>query len=313
MLRLIARRLLWSIPLVIAVSGLTFLLVYFVPGNAAQHILGPSATEDQVNQLRAQLGLDQSLAAQYWHWAEDALRGDLGTSLYTNESVSSMLIPRLWVTLTVILIATAVTFLIGVSLGLLAATKGGLLGRIVEWLSILGLAIPNFWLALVLITIFSVSWRLFPATGYVSFFDSPSKWAMSLVLPVIVLTVGQVTFLAVQTRDSMLDVLNRSYVRVMRANGFSRNSILYKHCLRNAAIPVVTLTGVMLVNLLGGAVIVETIFAVTGIGGALTSAAGSHDIAVLQGIVVYFTLIVVVVNLLADVLCGLLDPRVRTS
>lgn len=313
MIRLIVRRLLWSIPLLFVVSALTFVLVSLVPGNPAEAILGQYATAAQIAALQRHLGLNLPVWTQYWHWLENALQGKLGTSLITQQSVSSTLDSRLTVSLNLIIGGTLIASLLGVTLGTLAATRGGWIGRLVEGAAVVGLAIPNFWLGLVLVELFAVQLRIFPATGFVSFSQSPLQWLGSLVLPVIAIAAGALTFIAVQTRDSMLDVLRRDFVRVLEANGIPRRSVLYRHALRNAAIPVVTVIGVVFVGLLGASVVVESVFALPGLGSALVSAATQHDIPVIQGAVVYFTLIVVVVNVLVDVAYGLLNPRVREA
>ncbi|MDI2127581.1 ABC transporter permease [Yinghuangia seranimata] len=312
-LRLVVRRLLSSIPLLFVVSAFTFVLVSLVPGDPARTIVGQHATEAQYDDVRARLGLDDSLPAQYWHWLRGVLHGDLGASLFTGEPVAQMLNTRLPVSLSLIVTGTIVSGIIGVSLGVLSARRGGALVRTVDVLSLVGLAVPAFWLALVLIALFAVKLRWLPVTGYVPFADDPTEWARSLVLPVVSMSVSSVAIIAKQTRDSVLDTMSRDFIRVMEANGFRQRSILYRHVLRNAALPVVTVLGVVMVSLLAGAVFVETIFALPGLGGETSSATVQHDIPVIQGVVLYVTGVVVVVNLLVDLAYGRLDPRVRAA
>lgn len=312
-IRLITRRIVWSIPLLFVASALTFVLVSLVPGNPAEAILGPTASVAQIAALQKHLGLDEPLWTQYWHWLEQAVHGNLGTSLVTDQSVTGILGSRLTVSLNLIIGGSLVASSVGVTLGALAATRGGVIGRFVEAVAVLGLAIPNFWLGLVLIEAFAVTLRIFPTFGFVPFSQSPGHWFVSLVLPVVAIAAGGTTFIAVQTRDSMLEVLRRDFVRVLEANGISRRSVVYKHALRNAAIPVVTVIGINFVGLLGGSVLIESVFNLPGLGSELVSAATSHDIPVIQGAVVYFTLIVIVVNVLVDIAYGLLNPRVRAS
>lgn len=313
MIKLVLHRVLWSVPLLGVVSVLTFVLISLVPGNAAQAILGGNASTAQMSALSRQLGLDQPLWTQYWHWLGRAVHGNLGTSLVTGQSVTSILGSRLTVSLTLIIGGTLVAGAAGVLFGIWAATRGGVLGRLVEVSAVFGLAVPNFWLGLVLIELFAVSLRIFPATGFVPFGQSPSQWALSLVLPVVAIAAVGMTIIAVQTRDSMLEVLRRDFVRVLEANGIPRRSVVYRHALRNAAIPVVTVIGITFVGLLGASVLVESVFALPGLGSELTTAASQHDIPVIQGAVLYFTVVVVVVNLLVDVTYGLLNPRARMS
>jgi peptide/nickel transport system permease protein len=313
MARLLLSRVLWSIPLLIIVSALSFILLSLLSGNPAQVILGSQATAAQMAALSRQLGLDQPLWAQYWHWLDAALHGNLGTSLISDQRVTSLLAPRLTVSLTLIFGATVLASVLGVLAGVWAAIRGGLVGRLLEAGSVLGLAIPNFLLALVLVELFAVTLRAFPASGFVPFSQSPGSWAASLVLPVIALGAGAMTIIAVQTRDSMREALRSPFIRVLEANGIPRWSVLYRHALRNAAIPAVTVIGITFVGLLGGSVLVESVFALPGLGSALATATGQHDIPVVQGVVLYFTLVVVAVNLLVDLTYGVLNPRVRAS
>lgn len=312
-LRLVVRRLVSSVPLLFLVSAFTFVLVSLVPGDPARTIVGQHATQEQYASVRAQLGLDESLPVQYWHWLEGVLHGDLGASLFSGEPVAAMLNTRLPVTLSLIVAGTVVSGIVGVALGVLSARRGGALVKSVDVLSLLGLAVPAFWLALVLIAVFAVQLRWLPVTGYVPLADNPTEWARSLVLPVVSMSVGAVAIIAKQTRDSVLDTMTRDFIRVMEANGFRPRSILYRHVLRNAALPVVTVLGVVMVSLLAGTVFVETVFAMPGLGGVTQQATVQHDIPVIQGAVLYITIIVVVVNLLVDLAYGRLDPRVRAA
>ncbi|WP_203672418.1 MULTISPECIES: ABC transporter permease [unclassified Streptomyces] len=311
--RLVIRRLLSSTPLLFMVSALTFVLVSLVPGDPARTIVGQHATEEQYRTVRGQLGLDEPLPVQYWHWLVRVFHGDLGSSLFSGEPVTSVLNNRLPVSISLIVAGTVVSGILGVALGLLSARRGGFLVRIVDGLSLIGLAVPAFWLALVLIAVLAVQLRWFPVTGYVPFADDPAQWARSLVLPVMSLSVGAVAIIAKQTRDSVLDTSTRDFIRVMQANGFSPRSILYRHVLRNAALPVVTVLGVVLVSLLSAAVFVETVFAMPGLGSLTQQATIQHDIPLIQGAVLYITVLVVLVNLLVDLAYGRLDPRVRAA
>ncbi|MCP3818474.1 ABC transporter permease [Streptomyces sp. A3M-1-3] len=312
-LRLAVRRLLSSAPLLFLVSALTFVLVSLVPGDPARTIVGQHATVEQYEAVRGQLGLDEPLPVQYWDWLVRVFQGDLGSSLFSGEPVTSVLNNRLPVSLSLIIAGTVVSGILGVSLGLLTARRGGILVKIVDGLSLVGLAVPAFWFALVLIAVGSVRLRWFPVTGYVPFADDPAQWGRSLVLPVLSLSLGAVAMIAKQTRDSVLDTSGRDFIRVMQANGFSQRSILYRHVLRNAALPVVTVLGVVLISLLATAVFVETVFAMPGLGSLTQQATIQHDIPVIQGAVLYITVLVVLVNLLVDLAYGRLDPRVRAS
>jgi peptide/nickel transport system permease protein len=313
MLRLIGRRLLLSVPQLFVVSASTFLLVALIPGDVARTIVGPNATQQQYTSLRGSLGLDESLPQRYWDWLSHAVQGDLGTSLFSQESVSSLLGSRLPVTLSLVTGSTLVATVLGVGLGIAGARASGPLGRVVDAIALVGLAIPNFFLGLLLVAWFAVALPLFPATGYVPFADSPGDWLSSLVLPVITLAVPGVAVIAKQTRDAMRDALERPFIRTLRAAGLSRRSLVYRHALRNAAIPVATVVGVVFVAALSGTVLVESVFAMPGLGGLAVQATDQHDLPLIQGVAIEFTVIVIVVNLLVDIAYGWLDPRVRVS
>jgi peptide/nickel transport system permease protein len=313
MLRLIGRRLALSVPQLLMVSLSTFVLVALIPGDVARTIVGPNATEEQYRSLRGTLGLDESLPQRYWDWLSGALHGDLGTSLFSQESVSSMLGSRLPVTLSLVIGSTIVATVVGVGLGIAGARASGPIGRVVDAVALIGLAIPNFFLGLLLVAWFAVAIPLFPATGYVPFADSPSDWFSSLVLPVITLAVPGVAVIAKQTRDAMRDALERPFIRTLRAAGVSRRSLVYRHALRNAAIPVATVVGIVFVAALSGTVLVESVFAMPGLGGLAVQATDQHDLPLIQGVAIEFTVIVIVVNLLVDIAYGWLDPRVRVS
>jgi peptide/nickel transport system permease protein len=313
MLSMIGRRLALSLPLLIIVPTVTFLLAALIPGDVARTILGADASQAQYLQLRQSLGLNQPLLTRYFDWLGNALHGNLGTSLFWQQPVAALMDSRLEVTLSLVIGSTVVAAVIGVALGTGAALRAGLAGRIVDAVALAGLAIPNFFLGLLLVSWFAVTLRVFPATGYVSITQSPSQWLSSLVLPVITLAVPGVAVVAKQTRDSMREVLERPFIRTLRAAGVSGRSIIARHALRNAAIPVVTVVGIIFVASLSGTVLVETVFALPGLGGLVVQATTQHDLPLIQGITVYFTIAVIAVNLLVDLTYSWLDPRVRVS
>jgi peptide/nickel transport system permease protein len=313
MLRLVARRLGLAIPLIFVVTFVTFVLVALTPGDPAATILGSYGTPSTDRALDVKLGFDQSVFVQYWHWLSKAIHGDLGMSILSGQPVSEQLTSRLSVTLSLVIGATLVSAVVGVALGTLSARRGGRIGRVTDGMAMLGFAVPSFWLGLVLVDLFALNLRWFPATGYVSFAQSPTRWFESLVLPVITLAAGGVTMVTKQTRDSMREVLAKDFIDALRADGVPEWRIVYVHALRNAAIPVVTLLGTFFVGLLGGAVLIEGVFALPGLGSLAVSASSQHDLPVIQGIALYFCIIVVAVNLIVDVLYGWLNPRARVS
>ncbi|NDE25685.1 MAG: ABC transporter permease [Betaproteobacteria bacterium] len=198
-------------------------------------------------------------------------------------------------------------------LGVASALKGGWVGRAIDAFSLVGLIFPSFWLALVLISFFAVSLRWLPATGYVFFSESPKDWALSLVLPIFSVAMYSITSIAKQTRDAMNDVMGRDFVRALRACGLPERSVIWKHALRNAALPVVTVLGLVMIGAISGTVFVERVFVLPGLGSLAVSAALNKDILLLQGVTLYFTLMTVAINLLVDLSYGWLNPKVRVS
>ena len=310
---LIIRRILISVPLIVVVTGLTFVLESLVPGNTARAIVGTSGSPAAYQQLRAELGLNNPLWYQYWQYFDQLLHGNLGTSIFTGEPVSTLLNQRLGVTLSLVLLATALCAVMGVLLGVISAVRGGVVGRAVDVLSLVGLALPGFWVAIILAAVFAVTLRIFPATGYVPPSVSVSRWLWALTLPVIALALAGVASVAKQTRDSMKDTLAREYIRTLRASGIGQRSIIWKHALRNGAIPVVTVLGLVFVSALSSTVFVEAVFVLPGLGSMAVTATSQHDIPVIEGIALYFTVIVVIVNLLLDIVYGVLNPKVRRA
>jgi peptide/nickel transport system permease protein len=310
---LILRRILTSIPLIVMVTGVTFVLESLVPGNTARAIVGASGSPAAYDRLRSQLGLNNPLWYQYWHYLDQLAHGSLGTSVFTGEPVSTLMNQRLPVTLSLVLLATGFCAVIGIILGVISAVRGGIIGRAVDVLSLVGLALPGFWLAIILVAVFAVTLRAFPATGYVPPSVSVSRWLWALVLPVIALGLAGVASVAKQTRDSMKDTLAREYIRTLRASGIGRRSIIWKHALRNGAIPVVTVLGLVFVGALSATVFVEAVFVLPGLGSMAVTATSQHDLPVIEGIALCFTVLVVIVNLFLDVVYGLLNPKVRRS
>ena len=312
MLKLITRRLAWSVPLALAASAASFLLVGMLPGDAARSLLGQNATEQQIFEVRQELGLDQPLIVQYWNWLVNALQGDLGTSLINKAPVVEQLNDRLGASLSLIIGATLVSAIVGVALGVRGALRGPA-GKIVDSVSVLGLAVPDFWLGLVLVLVFAVQLALFPPTGYTSPDLDTAGWFNSLVLPVITLAVPATAIVAKQARDAVATALNRPFTRTLRAAGVPERSVVYRHALKNAAVPILTVIGLVFVGALSGTIAVETIFAVPGLGRTAVEATSARDFPLIQGVVVYFTLIVIAVNLLVDLAYGYFNPRIRLS
>jgi peptide/nickel transport system permease protein len=312
-LRVVVRRLLMAVPLFFIVTVLSFVLLSLVPGDAAQQILGQRSTPEALAALRQQLGLDLSLPQQYWQWLVHAFHGDLGSSITTSQPVTEAILQRLPVTLSLAGGGLIVMPLLGVSLGVYSSVRGGLLDRLLGSLSLVGYALPSFWLGAILIEFFAVKLHWLPAIGYVPVSDSPGQWLRSLLLPVAALSIGGVVVFAKQTRDAMLDVLAREHVRLAWARGVPPREIYFRYALRSIGPIVLTLFGLTTIGLLAGTAFVETIFALPGIGAYVVSGALQSDVPVVQGTTVFFMLLIVVINLLTDLAYTALDPRLRSS
>lgn len=311
MLGYVARRLVTAVPVVLVVATFTFFLVQVVGGSPAGAILGPHATQDQVTSLEHQLGVDRPVTTQFVDWLGGAVRGDFGSSFLNGEPVTDRLVVALPPTLSLALVATLVTVLLGLLLGMVAAVRGGLADRLVQGLCNLGMAVPNFWFAAVLIYLLALKFPVFPVAGYTDLTASPSDWALHLVLPAIALSASQLGQIAFQARAGVLDALSREYVRTLHAAGLPRWRILYRHVLRNSAVPVVTVAGLTFVFTLGGVVVLELIFGMSGMGLLMLNSVQGSDYAVVEGAVVVFALMVVATNLVVDLVTAALDPRVR--
>lgn len=310
-LRVIGRALLLAVPVLLVMTGLTFALISFIPGDPAKTILGMDGTPQQVAALKAQLGLDRPLPVQYGNWLGHALQGDLGSSLYNKEPVGLLIGQSLLVSVVLIVATVVVSGIVGTTLGAFSAVRGGVLGRFVDLLGMLGFSLPNFWLAYLLVTLFAVTLGLLPAGGYVDFTASPASWAQSLVLPVLALSAGPIAAISKQTRDSVKSVLDSPFVVSLRGYGMSEREIFFRHILRNAAIPVVTSVGLIVASLIGGTVLIEKVFVMPGLGSLAVSSAGDSDIPVILGVVLFFGIVTVIVNLVTDLTIGVLDPRTR--
>jgi peptide/nickel transport system permease protein len=311
--RVVVRRLLLAIPLLFAVSILSFLLLSLAPGNAALEILGNAATPARVRAVERQLGLNLPLWTQYWHWLLHALQGDLGTSIFSGEPVTQAIVQRLPVTLSLIIGGLIVMPGIGITLGVYSAVHGGAVGRFVDGFALVGFALPSFWLGAILIEFFAVKLHLFPAVGYVPIATSPSQWLRSITLPVIALSVGGIAGFSKYAREAMLEVLASEHIRMARADGIPKRWIYFRYALKNTGLRMLTLIGLLLIGLLGGTAFIETIFALPGLGAYAVQGAQRQDVPVVEGVTVFFTLLIILINLVTDLAYTWLDPRVRSS
>jgi peptide/nickel transport system permease protein len=313
MLTFIVRRVVAGVILLFVISALAFGLLYLDSANIARRILGQNATPELVQQKAHELGLDRPVVVQYWDWLTSALHGDLGRSWFNGQLVTVSLSGRVAVTLSIVIGTVLVTAVVGTALGVWAARKRGAADRTVQVVSVLGFAIPGFLIALYLVLIFAINLHWFKATGYVPITTSFTGWLSSVTLPIAALALGAIAAVTQQIRGSMIDAMSRDYVRTLRSRGLSANSVVYRHVLRNAGGPALAILAVQFIGLLGGAVIVEQVFALPGMGQLTVQAGLQGDIPVMMGLVVAFAVIVIIVNLLIDLAQAGLNPKVRLS
>ncbi|MCU1437047.1 MAG: transporter permease [Naasia sp.] len=304
------RRLLFGLSLILFATTATFFLVYRDASLVTRNILGEGATQADLDARAAAMGLDRPILVQFLDWLGGAVTGDFGQSYFSTESVASILVSRVPVTLSIVAVGVLVSALVSAVLGILAAVRGGVIDRIVQVLSVIGMALPNFWVALMLVVVFAVTWRLLPATGYVSPAQSVSGWLASITLPVIALAVASIAAATQQVRGAMIDVLDTDYIRTLRASGVRERSILFRHALKNAASPALTVLSLQFIGLFGGAIVIEKVFALPGLGTTAVNATLQGDVPVLLGVVAVTVVIVVAVNLLIDLANGWVNPKV---
>lgn len=311
MLPYIAKRLGAGIVLALLVSFITFMLLSTSFEDVARTILGPSATPETVAGIMTAKGWDRPAIVQYFDWLLHALRGDFGVSVYTSLPVAPSVFQRLAVTLSIIVPALILTAIVATFLGVWSASRGGIVDRISQGISLVGYLVPGLLLAIGLVVIFAVQLRWLPATGFTPFADDPVAWLRSITIPVIVLTIGGAANMTAQVRGRMIDELRKDYVRTLRTRGISTNAIIVKHALRNAGSPALTVMSLEFIQMLGAALIIENVFALPGYGSFAFNASLQGDIPVILGITAFGTLLVIVVNLITDLANGWLNPKAR--
>ena len=313
MLSLIGRRLLSYIPILFIVSIGVFMLTSLIPGDAAITIAGgPNATPEAIAAVRDKLRLDQPVLVQYWYWLSDAVRLNFGESQFSGVPVMESIWNRLPVTLSLVAAAVVVALVVGVPLGIVAGVRpGGVMDRINRLTSSLGVGVPNFWLATLLILLFAVTLKWLPPSGFVSFTVSPLGWAKSVILPAVAMGFFLAAELSRQLRAGLIAQLNANYVRTLWAKGGTRQRVIGRHALRNAASPAITVLGVQIGTLLGGTVIIEQIFSIPGLGSYLLDGITGQDLPIIQGVTMMFVLFQMTMSLIVDVSYGLLNPKVR--
>ncbi|ADO43401.1 ABC transporter permease [Ketogulonicigenium vulgare] len=314
MMRFVLNRVLVAIPTLILVSIFVFMLQKLLPGDPILVMAGESRDPATIEMLRERYHMNDPVLMQYFYWLGDVLRGDLGRSLRTGLPVSDLILQKLPVTLQLAVMSMIFAMLIGVPAGVIAAVKRGTLwDYLANGVALSGLSVPNFWLGIMLILLVSVNLGWLPASGYESPFVDPWRSLQTTIMPAIVLGTAIAGTLMRHTRSAMLGVLQADYVRTARAKGLSEKIVVLRHAFRNALLPIVTLSAVMFGELLAGAVLTEQIFTIPGFGKMIVDAVFNRDYAVVQGVVLVTATSFIVINLLADVLYVMLNPRMRAT
>jgi peptide/nickel transport system permease protein len=316
MLRYALQRLLHSIPVIVLMSMIVFSMILLIPGDPVQVYLGPGSSADPhaVQLVRHELWLDRPIPLQYFHWVDRLVHGDLGESVSTQQPVLHTLINRLPITIELAFVATLIAVVLAVPLGVVAALRRNTIwDLLLSGFSVGGLAIPNFWLAILLLIVFAVDLHWLPASGSVSIWSDPVGNVERLVLPGLALALPIAGVVMRQIRSSMVEVLSQDYVRTARAKGLSETRVVLRHAIPNAMIAPLTVLGVIVAHLLGGVLIIETIFRIPGIGSYIVDAIFTRDFKVVQGGAMLIALVTLGVNFFVDVLYGVIDPRILSD
>ncbi len=312
MVSYILRRVLSTVPVMAIVALFVFSLLYIAPGDPAAIIAGDQASPADIERIRQGLGLDRPFLVQFGSWLWRILHGDLGTSIFTNLPVSSLIAQRIEPTLSLMVLTLVLTIVVAVPLGVLAAWKAGSwVDRTIMAFAVFGFSLPVFVVGYALAFVFALQFEWLPVQGYTPLAEGFLPWLQNLILPAIALGSVYVALIARITRASMLEVLQQDYIRTARAKGLGQDSILFVHALKNAAVPIITVIGIGVALLIGGAVVTESVFAIPGLGRLTIDAILRRDYPVIQGIVLMFSFLYVLVNLLVDVTYTLVDPRIR--
>lgn len=311
MIRYIFRRILSLIPVLFVVSVAIFMIVHLTPGKPAVTILGMDATQEAIDELNERLGLNDPIPVQYVRWAERAVRGDLGPSYFMKDSVSESIRSHFLPTLSLAIFSQIIAIVIAIPIGVIAAVRrGSTLDRVLMAASLLGLAIPSFILSLLLVLLFGVALKWLPIAGYAPLSAGFAKHLQFLVLPAFALGIGQSALLARMTRSAMIDALGAPYIQTARSKGMPFSRIVFRDAFKNALLPIITVIGQSFGALVAGAVVVETIFNIPGLGQLMINSLSRRDFAMIQGIVLVVSIVYVGVNLLVDILYGVIDPRI---
>ncbi|MBO0960052.1 ABC transporter permease [Neobacillus sp. MM2021_6] len=311
-LKFLLRRLLYVIPMLFFTTFLVFSLILLIPGDPVLAMLGDSATHEKVIELRSQLGLDQPVILQYFHWLNHAIHGDLGRSIFTGQLVDEAIMHTLFVTIQLVVV------------GMIFAIAGGMffaitsiyfpnswMDYVARFFGTLGTAIPNFLVAMVLIILFSLTLNWFPAIGFTSITDGPGLFLKSIILPGFSMSLAGIAIITRHLRSSLMETMDAEFVRTAYSKGATRYRAIFKHALQNAMVPVITTIGLMFGNALGATVVVESIFAIPGMGQLAVNAIEQRDFTMVQGVVLVMIVMVIVINFITDIVYALLDPRIE--
>ena len=313
MLGYIFKRIFMTIPVMVVVALFVFLLLRLSPGDPAAVIAGDYATAEDVQKIREKLGISEPIVVQFVTWLGSLIQGDLGTSIFSNKPVTELIAQRLEPTLMLALTTIIFSILVAVPLGTIAAFRAGSwIDRLVMLFSVGGFSVPVFVLGYILIYSFSITWRILPVQGYRSpFEDGMLPFIQHIILPTLTLSVIYIALLARMTRASVMEVLEEDYIRTARAKGLSEVKILMRHALGNAAVPIVTVIGIGIALLIGGVVVTESVYNIPGLGRLVLDAVLARDYPIIQGLILFFSLIYVLLNLIIDLTYTLFDPRIK--
>lgn len=306
MIRYIIKRLLMLIPILIAVTFLVFFIISLTPGDIASMIIGDGATQETIQELKQEMGLDDPVIIQYGRYVKNLVTGDMGYSYATGKPVSSEIASRFPNTFKLTLVSIIISILIGIPIGIISATRqNSVFDNVAMIFALMGVSMPGFWFGLMLIIMFSLKLRWFPSGGSDSF--------KSIVLPAITLGLQATAYIARTTRSSMLEVVSQDYIRTAKAKGVSKRVVIFKHALKNALIPTITIIGLTFGNLLGGAILTETVFSWPGIGRLMVGSITKKDIPMVLGCIIVFAVSFSAVNLVVDILYAYIDPRIKAN
>ena len=314
LVKMIVKRIVQSILVILIVTLLVFLLMQLVPGDPIANFLGASASEEQIAHYTKLFGYDKPVIIQYLKWIQGLFHGEMGRSVILQKEISEVIFQRLKVTLSVTLPAFILAVIVGVTLGIIAAIKrGSAIDSMISFFSNIGMSMPMFWFGMILILVCGLKLKILPTSGYVPIKEGAGEWFRHLILPMIVLAMGPLAQFARQTRSSMLEVIRQDYVTTARAKGLGQRAIIFKHQLRNALIPIITIMGVQLGGMIGGTVLVESIFVVPGLGNLMITSIQGKDFMVVENGVLIISIAVALCNLIVDILYGIIDPRIRNA